>query len=197
MFQEPDHIENTIILVFRHIQRLHLMYSEIGWVLVSSKTQAQPQIILDPGYLADYLSVSYDYDQFFNLIFLYRIQKKRVLFFVLNTCSIVILLLDFPMQDRSQCWQKKLLKVFAIDFLLMIVILFNVNEFGDVLAFTFKVTTDLVPLPSFFNVYGIFLKIILMILFFEFFYLRGYRITILKLLCLVALEVDHFHYNRV
>ena len=124
MFQEPDHIKNTIILVFRHIQRLHLMYSEIGWVLVSSKTQVQPQIILDPDYLADYLCVSYDYDQFFNLIFLYGIQKKRVLFFVLNTYSIVILLLDFSMQDRNQCWQKKLFKVFVIDFLLMIVILF-------------------------------------------------------------------------
>ena len=59
MFQEPDHIKNTIILVFRHIQRLHLMYSEIGWVLVSSKTQVQPQIILDPDYLADRLSLRF------------------------------------------------------------------------------------------------------------------------------------------
>ena len=31
------------------------------WVLVSSGTQVQPQVILDPDYLSDYLSVSYDY----------------------------------------------------------------------------------------------------------------------------------------
>ena len=46
---------------FRHIQCLHLMYSEVTWVLVSSGTQAQPQIILDPEYLPNYLPVSYDY----------------------------------------------------------------------------------------------------------------------------------------
>ena len=33
------------------------MYAEVAWVLISSGTQVQPQIILDP----DYLSVSYDY----------------------------------------------------------------------------------------------------------------------------------------
>ena len=32
------------------------MTSEVAWVLVSSGTQVQPQIILDP----DYLSFSYD-----------------------------------------------------------------------------------------------------------------------------------------
>ena len=32
------------------------------WVLVSSGTQVQPQVILDPDYLPDYLSVSYDCD---------------------------------------------------------------------------------------------------------------------------------------
>ena len=37
------------------------MYAEIAWVLVSSGTQVQPQVILDPGYLPDYLFVSYDY----------------------------------------------------------------------------------------------------------------------------------------
>ena len=36
------------------------MYSEAAWVLVSSGTQVQPQIILEPGYLPDHLSVSYD-----------------------------------------------------------------------------------------------------------------------------------------
>ena len=37
------------------------LYSEVAWVLKSSGTQVQPQIILDPDYLPDYLSVSYDY----------------------------------------------------------------------------------------------------------------------------------------
>ena len=37
------------------------MYAEVAWVLVSSGTQVQLQVILDPDYLSDYLSVSYDY----------------------------------------------------------------------------------------------------------------------------------------
>ena len=49
------------ILTFRHIQCLHLMYAEVAWVLVSSGTQVQSQIILDPDYPPDYLSVSCDY----------------------------------------------------------------------------------------------------------------------------------------
>ena len=40
---------------------------------------------------------------------------------------------------------KKILKVYTIDFLFVIVTPFNVNEFGEVLAFAFKVTTDLIP----------------------------------------------------
>ena len=38
------------------------MNSEVAWVLVSSGIQVQPQIILDPDYLPDFLSVSYDCD---------------------------------------------------------------------------------------------------------------------------------------
>ena len=34
---------------------------EVAWVLVSSATQVQPQIIFEPDYFPDYLSVSYDY----------------------------------------------------------------------------------------------------------------------------------------
>ena len=49
------------MLTFQHIQCLHMMYAEVAWVLVSSGTQVQPQIIPDPDYLPDYLSVSYDY----------------------------------------------------------------------------------------------------------------------------------------
>ena len=37
------------------------MYAEVAWVLVSLGTQVQPQIILNPDYLPDYLSISYDY----------------------------------------------------------------------------------------------------------------------------------------
>ena len=49
-------------MTFRYVQYLHFMYAEVAWVLVSSGTQNQPQIILDPDYLPDYLSVSYAYD---------------------------------------------------------------------------------------------------------------------------------------
>ena len=38
------------------------MYAEVAWVLVSSETHVQPQVILDPDYLPDYLSFSYDYE---------------------------------------------------------------------------------------------------------------------------------------
>ena len=38
------------------------MYAEVAWVLVSSGTQVQAQITLDPDYLPDYFSVPYDYD---------------------------------------------------------------------------------------------------------------------------------------
>ena len=37
------------------------MYAEAAWILVSSGTHVQPQMILDPDYLPDYLSVSYKY----------------------------------------------------------------------------------------------------------------------------------------
>ena len=36
-------------------QCLHLMHSEVAWILVSSATKIQPQIILKLGYLLDYL----------------------------------------------------------------------------------------------------------------------------------------------
>ena len=62
MLLEGDHIKNTVVLIFPHIHCLHLMNSDVAWVLVSSGTQVQPQIILDPDYLPDYISVSYDYE---------------------------------------------------------------------------------------------------------------------------------------
>ena len=59
MLKEAGHKKHTEVLIFKHIQCLHLMYSEVAWVLVSSGPQFQPQLILVP----DYLSVSYDYGQ--------------------------------------------------------------------------------------------------------------------------------------
>ena len=38
------------------------MYAEVAWVLVSSGTQVQLQIILDSDYIPDHFSVSYDYE---------------------------------------------------------------------------------------------------------------------------------------
>ena len=61
MLQEAGHIKNTVVLIFWHIQCLHLMNSEVAWVVVSLETQIQQQIILDPDFLPDYLSVSYNY----------------------------------------------------------------------------------------------------------------------------------------
>ena len=58
ILQEAGHIKNTVVLIFQYFQCLHLVNSEVAWVLISS---AQLQIILDPDYLPDYLSVSYDY----------------------------------------------------------------------------------------------------------------------------------------
>ena len=62
MLQEASHIKNTYVLILWRIQCLHLMYAVVAWALVSLGTQVQPQVILDPGYLSDYLFVSYDYD---------------------------------------------------------------------------------------------------------------------------------------
>ena len=36
--QEPAHMKNTVALIFPDIQCLHLMYSEVAWVLLSSGT---------------------------------------------------------------------------------------------------------------------------------------------------------------
>ena len=48
MLQEAGHRKNTNVLIFQHIQCLHLMQAEVAWVLVSSRTQLQPQVMLDP-----------------------------------------------------------------------------------------------------------------------------------------------------
>ena len=61
MLQEAGHIKNTVVLIFQFIQCLHLMNSEVAWVLVSSEAQVQLQIILNPDYLSDSLSISHGY----------------------------------------------------------------------------------------------------------------------------------------
>ena len=61
MLQEVVQIKNAVVLIFQHILCLHLMNSEVAWVLLSLGTQVQPQKILDLDYLPEYFSVSYDY----------------------------------------------------------------------------------------------------------------------------------------
>ena len=62
MLQKTGQIKNTVVLNIQHIPCSYLMYSEVAWALVSLRTQVHTQIILDPDYLSDCLSVSYDYD---------------------------------------------------------------------------------------------------------------------------------------
>ena len=82
MLQEAGHIKSTVALIFWHIQCLHLMYSKVAFVLVSSEAQVQPQIILDPDYLPDYLSVSYDC---YYLLIIYSFNIKVDQIFCINT----------------------------------------------------------------------------------------------------------------
>ena len=61
----------------------HLMYAEVAWVLVSSETHVQPQIILDPDYLPNYPFVYYDYDYNSNgKIASKSCHRKRSIYFV-------------------------------------------------------------------------------------------------------------------
>ena len=77
VFPDAGHIKNTVLLIFRHIQCLDLMNSEVPWVLVSSGTRVQPQIILGPGYLPDYLYLFFSYDYGFSN--LYSVYAARIL----------------------------------------------------------------------------------------------------------------------
>ena len=64
VLQEAGHVKNKVVLHLCLLDALfyiYLMHSEVAWILVSSGTQVQPQIVIDPGHFADYLSVSYDY----------------------------------------------------------------------------------------------------------------------------------------
>ena len=53
------------------------MHFEVAWVVASLGTQAQPKIILEPGYLPDHLSVSYDC--FYPICRLFKISHASVL----------------------------------------------------------------------------------------------------------------------
>ena len=80
--QEVCHINNTVVFNFWYFQCLHLMYSEVAWVLLSSGTKVQPQIILELDYLPDYISVSYGYvninsTSILNVTIKYLIESKR------------------------------------------------------------------------------------------------------------------------
>ena len=61
VLQEAGHRKNTVVLIFWLIQCLHLMYAEVAWVLESSETQDQPQVILYPDYLSDSLFLETDF----------------------------------------------------------------------------------------------------------------------------------------
>ena len=56
MFQKGDHIKYTVVLIFLRIHYLHLMYSEVAWILLFLGTQVQPEILLDPNKLPSRLS---------------------------------------------------------------------------------------------------------------------------------------------
>ena len=62
VLQEDHRKKEYSCLSVPHIQCLHLMYSEVVWILESLGTQVQPQIILNPDCLPEnYLSISFDY----------------------------------------------------------------------------------------------------------------------------------------
>ena len=77
LLQTAGDTKDTVVLIFQHIPCLYLMYAEVAWVLVSSGSQVQSQIILDPYYLIDYLSVFYDYDLANYLITVVRLTKLQ------------------------------------------------------------------------------------------------------------------------
>ena len=59
-----------------------MIYSKVAWVLVSSRTQIQPQVILDP----EYPSISYDYGvtvyynvtQISSFIYAFKVNESHI-----------------------------------------------------------------------------------------------------------------------
>ena len=82
------------------------MYAEVAWVLLSSGAQVQPQVILDPDYLPDYLSVSYDYDFYkdFKMHKKYQIKEEANLFLIVLNYYIIIFK-EYTLQElnHKQC----------------------------------------------------------------------------------------------
>ena len=77
------------------------MYFEVASVLVSSETQVQSQILLNPDYLPHYLSVSYDYGDSKN-----NVQKR-------NDVEIFILLLSLNNTEISN--DATFLTIFSVE----------------------------------------------------------------------------------
>ena len=104
-------LNNTVvltILTFQHIQYLHLMYAEVAWVIVSSRTQVQPQIIPDPDYLPDYLFVSYMTmtqlrslnHQFYTIVFTTQFKSSDTFYFTYQQWKNVVLYLRKHSQNN-------------------------------------------------------------------------------------------------
>ena len=71
------------------------MYAGVAWVLVSLGTQVQSEIILDPDYLPDYLSVYYDYALF---------KADQTNFFISNYFQESVLKAEFLESFLSDPW---------------------------------------------------------------------------------------------
>ena len=100
--------------------RFHLMNSEVVWVLVSSGTQVQPQIIPDPEYLPDYISVSQNYalDNCFWWVFsrFYQSLAAKNFVYSLNICNLesflyirLTVLVDDTVCLKVVCWKSFLI----------------------------------------------------------------------------------------
>ena len=74
------------------------MNSEVAWVLVSSETQVQPQIMLDPDYLPNYLSISYDYAEI-NV----KLKRNISTISLVKTPCIFLIFLIATVQVSTEC----------------------------------------------------------------------------------------------
>ena len=54
------------------------MHSEVAWVLVSLGTQVQRQIIFEPGYVPDYLPVSFDFVYIYWMTFTWKKESGEL-----------------------------------------------------------------------------------------------------------------------
>ena len=80
------------------------MYAEVAWVLVSLGTQVQPQIILDPDYLPDYLFVSDDYE-----ITMITRQNDPIFSSALRALSVGYFIFSFQDLQNSVLWSPLLI----------------------------------------------------------------------------------------